>query len=246
MINIKGIILAGGLGTRLQPLTKVVNKHLLLVYDRPMVMYPIETLREAGITDIVISLSHYQPQQFMELLGDGEELGVKLTYVIHGEPKGISYAINHAQNVLGRMPFVCLLGDNIFGASLKPFVEKFALRQKSMILLKDVGLENAKRYGVADFVVKNFPMGELRGLIEKPKFPPSPYIMIGAYFLTPAFFDVYPRLKPSERGEYEITDAINALMPDVTYEIYEGDWWDCGTFESILEASNYIKRGCKT
>lgn len=234
----KAIILAGGKGTRLHPLTKVVNKHLMLVYDRPMIMHGIEALREAGITDIVISLSYDTPQQFMELLGDGRELGVNLAYVIHGEPKGISYSIYHARNLLGREPFMCYLGDNIFGESLRPYVEKFkADPDNALILLKEVAREEAKNYGVA-----YLREGKLVGLIEKPGTPPSPYIMLGAYLLTSKFFDVYPSLKPSRRGEYEITDAINLLMPNVTHEIYEGVWFDCGTFDSILEASNYMKR----
>lgn len=237
----KGLILAGGKGTRLYPTTRVVNKHMLLIYNQPMVFYPIQTLRDAGITDIVISLSHYQPEQFMELLGDGSDLGVKLTYIIHGPPKGIAYAINHAQNVLGDEPFVCLLGDNIFGSSLKPYVEKFEqklwLQKDALILLKGIDIDLAKNYGVAEFGNEN----KLVKLIEKPKKAPSSYIMLGAYFLTPRFFDVYPTLKQSERGEYEITDAINALMPDVVYEFYEGVWFDCGTFDSILEASNFMK-----
>jgi len=240
----KGLILAGGKGTRLYPTTRAINKHILLIWDRPMVFYPIETLKEAGITDIIISLSHYQPEQFMKLLGDGKDLGVKLTYVIHGPPKGIAYAINHAHNVLGDEPFVCLLGDNIFGSSLKPYVEKFEVNpKKSLILLKEVGLEEAKNYGVAEFGVAKgkFPKGELKRLIEKPLFPPTPYIMLGAYFLNCRFFDAYSTLKPSERGEYEITDAINALLPDVRYEFYKGVWFDAGTFDSILEASQYMR-----
>lgn len=234
----KGLILAGGKGTRLYPTTKVVNKHILLIYNKPMVFYPIETLKEAGITDIIISLSHYQPEQFMELLGDGKDLGVKLTYVIHGPPKGIAYAINHAQNVLGDKPFVCLLGDNIFGNSLKPYVKKFRVNpRKALILLKEIDINEAKNYGVAEF--DNFD--RLVRLIEKPKKAPSSYIMLGAYFLNSKFFKVYPNLKPSRRGEYEITDVINLLLPDVNYQFYKGRWFDCGTFNSILEASKFMR-----
>lgn len=240
----KAIILAGGKGTRLYPTTKVVNKHLMLIYDKPMIFYAVETLKEAGITDIVISLSHDKPENFMELLGDGSELGVNLAYVIHGEPEGISYGIYHARNFLGDEPFMCYLGDNIFGGSLKPYVEMFkANPDKTLVLLKKVSYDEAKNYGVAEFVEAHggFPRGVLLKLVEKPETPPSPYIMLGAYFLTPKFFDIYPTLKPSERGEYEITDAMNALMPDVRYEVYDGVWFDCGTFDSILEASNYMK-----
>lgn len=246
----KGLILAGGKGTRLYPTTKVVNKHLLLVYDKPMIMYGIEAMRDAGITDITLSLSHERTpsgyiarlERFMELLGNGEELGVKLGYVIHGEPRGISYCINHARSLLGDEPFLCYLGDNIFGESLGPYVKRFQENpRESLILLKKFGIKEALRYGVAIFKEK-----ELVQLVEKPQRISGDYAyaMLGAYFFTPKFFEIYPRLKPSERGEYEVTDAINALMPMVNYEIYQGEWFDCGTFDSILEASNYIaKRG---
>ena len=245
----KGLILAGGKGTRLYPTTRVVNKHILLVYDRPMIMHPILTLRDAGITDIIISLSYENPQQMMELLGDGKELGVKLTYIIHGEPKGISYGIYHARHVLGCEPFVCLLGDNIFTEGLKSQIEKFkANPDKSLVVLKKVRLEEANRYGVAEFdwempesEIVGYGKPLLRRVIEKPQKPPSSYIMTGAYMLTTQFFDIYPSLTPSNRGEFEITDAINALMPNVMYEIYDDQWFDVGTFESIMEASNYLR-----
>lgn len=236
----KGLILAGGRGTRLAPLTKVVNKHLLLVYDKPMIMYGIEAMRDSGITDIVLSLSHDKAGSFMELLGNGEELGVNLGYAIHGEPMGISYGINHARFLLGDEPFLCYLGDNIFGESLAPYVKRFQENpQESLILLKKVDIKEASRYGVAIFKEK-----ELFQLVEKPRWIAGAgdyaYALLGAYFFTPKFFEIYPRLKPSERGEYEVTDAVNALMPMVNYEIYQGEWFDCGTFDSILEASNYI------
>lgn len=240
----KALILAGGKGTRLYPTTKVLNKHLLLVYNKPMILHAIDTIKEAGITDIVISLSHDNPEQFMELLGDGSQFGVSLTYVIHGEPKGISYGIWHARSVLGDQPFMCYLGDNIFGKSLKPYAEEFALNPtKTLILLHSLGLgitEQVKNYGVAEF--SKWDSNVLVRLIEKPTNPPSNCILLGAYFLTSKFFDIYPQLQPSNRGEYEITDAINALMPDVTYRHYEGEWFDAGTFDSILDASNYLKR----
>lgn len=240
VVPLKGLILAGGKGTRLAPLTKVVNKHLLLVYDKPMIMYGIEAMRDAGITDIVLSLSHDKSGSFMELLGNGEELGVSLGYVIHGEPRGISYGINHARFLLSDEPFLCYLGDNIFGESLAPYVKRFQENpRENLILLKKVPVEEASRYGVAVFNEK-----ELVQVVEKPTFltGDNAYIILGAYFLTPKFFEIYPRLKPSERGEYEVTDAINELMPMVSYEIYQGEWFDCGTFDSILDASNYIAK----
>jgi glucose-1-phosphate thymidylyltransferase len=178
---------------------------------------------------------------------------VKLGYVIHGAPMGISYGINHARFLLGDEPFLCYLGDNIFGESLAPYVKRFQENpQESLILLKKLGIKEASRYGVAIFKEK-----ELVQLVEKPRLSPIvgsklppwtlgagdyAYVMLGAYFFTPKFFEIYPSLKPSERGEYEVTDAVNALMPMVSYEIYQGEWFDCGTFDSILEASNYIAK----
>jgi len=240
---LKGLILAGGLGTRLYPTTKVVNKHLLLVYDKPMIMYAINALWDAGITDIVLSLNNDKPGSFMELLGNGEELGVHLSYVVHGDPKGISYGINHARFLLGDEPFLCLLGDNIFGASLLPYVKMFRENpRESLILLKKCNMKEASRYGVAIFKDK-----DLVQLVEKPQglTGDSAYALLGAYFFTPKFFEIFPFLKSSERGEYEVTDAINALMPTVRYEIYEGAWFDCGTFDSILEAATFIEVATK-
>lgn len=239
----KGLILAGGKGTRLYPTTKVVNKHLLLVFNKPLIMYPIETLRNSGITDITITLSKYDPDQFMKLLGDGSELGVNLSYVIHGEARGISHAIYHAKHIIGKEPFVCLLGDNIFVENLKCYVENFERNpEKILVLFKEVGFEEAKRYGVAKF--GRNPSGAglmLAKVIEKPENPPSRCIMLGAYFLNKKFFEIYPTLKRSERGEYEITEAINSMILDVEFEFYKGAWFDCGEFDSILDASNYLR-----
>jgi len=238
VVSLKGLVLAGGRGTRLHPTTRIINKHLIPIYEKPMIFYPIEALRDAGVTDIILSLSHYNPQQFMELLGDGSELGVKLTYTIHGEAKGIAYAINHAQNLLGNEQFACVLGDNIFTNGLKEEVIRAkTFPQISLVLLKEVDYEQAKNYGVAEF---EGPF-KLKRLVEKPESPPSTFIMLGAYFLTSRFFEVYPTLKQSTRGEYEITDAVNALFPHVIYTVYEGNWFDAGTFDSILEASNFMK-----
>jgi len=235
----KGLILAGGLGTRLYPTTKVVNKHLLLVYNKPLIMYAIETLRDAGVTDIVLSLNYRNPEQFVELLGDGREFGVNLTYIIHGEPLGISYAIDHAHNVLGDEPFLCFLGDNIFSGGLKPYVNKFrGGGADALILLKKATRQEAQKYGVACF-----NGDRLVGLEEKPATPKSNFIVVGAYFLTNKFFEVYSKLNRSARGEYEITDAINLLLPNVRYEVYDGEWFDCGTFDNMLEASEYFKNG---
>jgi len=251
---LKALILAGGHGMRLRPASSAVNKHLLPVYDKPMVMYGIEALREAGIEDIYVSISTFNPFGFMDLLRDGKELSVHLSFIVQGEVKGIAWAVNEAEPWLRGEPFIVYLGDNIFTRSLKPYVERFKQNPgKPMVLLKDVSLEEASRYGVARFKGLG-PSADLRSLgyipeivefVEKPPQPPSHYIVLGLYFLTPRFFNVFSHLKPSKRGEYEVTDVLNLLLP-VEAEAYglwdrEAVWWDCGTFEDILMAGNYMR-----
>lgn len=230
----KCLILAGGKGTRLYPTTKIYNKHLVNVYDRPMILYAIECIKNSGIRDIILSLSNSKPEQFMEFLGDGKELGVNLTYVIHGEPKGISYAINHAKHLLDKSDedkFLVYLGDNVFETDLSPYVQKFEEKSNAdcMLLLKKH--PNPERYGVAELDDYN----EIVKLYEKPNPPPSNYVALGSYFFTTKFFDIFDQITPSQRGEYEITDAINLLVPYVSYEIYKDEWFDLGTYKSILD-----------
>jgi len=244
---------------RLRPVS-ALNKHLLPVYDKPMIMYGIESLREAGITDIYVSISLFNPFGFMDVLRDGRELGVNLSFLVQNTAGGIAYAVNSAKPWLGDEPFIVYLGDNIFTLSLKPYVEKFMNQAhrvdvKPMVLLKKAtptaveALEEVRRYGVAKFQEPYGPSIDLRSLgrkpeilefVEKPEKPPSQYILLGVYFLTPQFFQVFPKMKPSKRGEYEITDALNLLMP-VDYEVYEGVWWDCGEFKDILNAAKFME-----
>lgn len=232
------MILAGGHGVRLRPASVAVNKHLLPVYDKPLIMYGIEALREAGITDIYVSISTFNPFGFMDLLRDGKELGVHLSFLVQGEVKGIAWAINDAEPWVRGEPFIVYLGDNIFTTSLKPYVDNWGTAIPK-VLLKKVDLREASRYGVPSFYESR-----IASFFEKPTKPPSEYIILGLYFLTPRFFQVFPKLRPSQRGEYEITDALNQLLP-VAYEVYEGTWWDCGTFDDMLEAGNYMRRRVK-
>jgi len=200
-----------------------------------MIFYAIEALRDTGIRDIIISLSYHRPNEFVTCLGDGKEFGVNLSYVIHGEPKGIAYAINHARPYLGEK-FMVYLGDNIFETSLGEYVERFdESKFDALILFKKV--DDPSRYGVPKLDEKM----NLVHLIEKPKVPPSPYALLGAYFFTSKFFEVYPKIKPSWRGEYEITDMINLLMPNVDFEIYRYQWWDLGTPSDILDCVLWLK-----
>lgn len=244
----KALILAGGHGTRLRPASTAVNKHLLPVYDKPMIMYGIEALRDALVTDIYVSISTFNPFGFLDLLRSGRDLGVHLSFLVQEEVKGIAWAINEAEPWLKGEPFIVYLADNIFTSSIKPHVDKFYENpEKPMVLLKRVDKpEEARRYGVARFSpslpckerleLNSAYKVEVTEFVEKPAEPPSQYVLLGVYFLTPRFFDVFPTLKPSQRGEYEITDALNQLMP-VDYEVITGDWWDCGEFGDILRAS---------
>lgn len=237
----KCLILAGGKGTRLYPTTKIYNKHLVNVYNKPMILYAIECIKNSGIRDIILSLSNSKPEQFMEFLGDGKELGVNLTYTIHGEPKGISYAINHAKHLLDNNDrnnnkrnndkFMVYLGDNVFETDLSLYVQKFEEKDNTdcMLLLKKHS--NPEKYGV----VKLDEYDEITKLYEKPNPPPSDYIALGTYFFTTKFFDIFDQITPSQRGEYEITDAINLLIPYVSYEIYKDEWFDLGTYKSIFD-----------
>mgnify|MGYP001571884000 CR=1 FL=1 len=227
----RGLILAGGSGTRLDPTTRVYNKHLIQVYDRPMIFYPIETMIQSGITDIVISLSLQEPDLFMRLLGDGSEFGAKFTYLVQMKALGISYAINEARHLLGEERFLVLLGDNYFSKHLGAAVSRYNVNEATIFFRKS---DQPERYGVLEFEGSTF-----KRVIEKPNPAPSNWIMLGAYLLSDKFFEIFPKLKPSERGEYEITDAINALMPWVKPTEYSDTWFDLGTPDDILACANY-------
>lgn len=202
-----------------------------------MILYGIEALRDSGIKHILISLSYVNPYGFMELLGDGSEYGVHISYLHQHEVRGIAWAINEAHHWIGDEPFIVYLGDNIFVDGIEPFIKRFTSSgaSKPLVLLKEVEtMDEARRYGVA-----KFQGSEVTQLFEKPSEPPSQHILLGLYCLTPRFFEMFPQLKPSGRGEYEITDALNLLMP-VNYEVYEDEWWDCGVFRDITEASQFM------
>jgi len=229
---VKGIILAGGHATRLHPTTKVVNKHHILIYDKPMIFYAVETLRDAGITDIIITLGDHDNDRFFELLGHGQDFGVNIDYHFHGKPLGISHAIWMCRDRVGDEPFVVLLGDNIFCDGLQMQVNAFKDLPKPMMVLKKMPWAKARNYGVAlieDDVVVD--------IVEKPKRKVSQLAVLGVYFLDKTFFEVYKRLNPSGRGEYEITDALKLMNPD--WSMYGGLWFDCGTFDDIYQASTW-------
>ena len=233
----RALILAGGYGTRLRPTTKVVNKHLLPVWNKPLILYTIEALRDAGVTQIILSLSSINPYGFMELLGDGDEYGVQISYTYQHNVKGIAWAINEAAPWLNNEPFIVYLGDNIFTAGIRDVVQAFQRDPSTpLVTLRRVKPREAQRYGVA--LLDNAL--EITRFVEKPQKPISDLMIPGLYCLNSSFFHVFSQMQPSARGEYEITDALNLLLP-VNYQMYEGPWWDCGTYRDFIASSKYYK-----
>ena len=231
----KGVVLAGGYGTRFHPVTRVVNKHLLDVFDEPVVYYPIRTLAEAGITDVVLVTISEEVGQFKKLLGSGAELGVSVEYATQVGAGGIAEALLQAEPLVKDEEVVVVLGDNIFQESLEPYVEAFRKQDKgAKILLKQVSLDDALRFGVAD--VRD---GKIIGIEEKPAKPKSGLIVTGCYMYDDRVFDFIQTLKPSARGELEVTDLNNLYIEEgsMTYEVLRGWWTDAGTPASKLRAS---------
>ncbi len=235
----KGVILAGGLGTRLYPLTKVTNKHLLPVYDKPMIYYPIQTLVNAGIRDILLVTGGNSAGDFLRLLGNGAEFGLQhLNYTYQEGEGGIAAALSLAEFFVNREPVCVILGDNIIERNIIAAARAYEKHDGgAKVLLKEV--KDPQRFGVAvlegDLLVR---------IEEKPKEPKSPYITTGIYFYDHEVFDIIRTLKPSARGELEITDVNNAYLQRgrLTWEILDGWWTDAGTFESLMLANNLVAR----
>ena len=233
----KGVVLAGGTGSRLNPLTRVTNKHLLPVYDKPMVYYPIQTLVNAGLTEILLVTGGKNAGEFLRLLGNGRDFGLKhLNYTYQEGEGGIAEALGLAEHFADGEPICVVLGDNIIENNICAAVEKFKSQKRgAKILLKEV--PDAQRFGVA----------EIRGdrviaIEEKPRTPKSRYAVIGVYLYDASVFEKIPRLKPSGRGELEITDVNNFYVQEgtLTYDFLDGWWTDAGTFESLLRANNLV------
>lgn len=231
----KGVILVGGLGTRLAPMTKVTNKHLLPVGCYPMVYYPLHALVEAGIDEIILITGGNSPGSFLELLHDGSEFGLKtLYYAYQFAPQGIADALRLAEAFVDRDDCVVMLGDNVVDASLRPFVDGFRNQGGgARILLTEV--PDPERFGVPEFDEHK----RLKRLIEKPVQPPSNYAVIGVYAYDARLWDILPNLQLSERGQYEITDVNNLYLESgqLQYDIFEGKWSDAGTPQSLYRAS---------
>jgi len=230
----KGIVLAGGLGTRLHPLTKITNKHLLPVYNRPMIYYPIQTLVDAGITEILIVTGGRNAGDFLQLLGNGKDFGLKhLDYTYQEGEGGIAAALSLAEYFAKKESVCVILGDNLYEKSVRQSVEEFVKRGRgAKIHLKKV--ENPQRFGVpvidGDRILK---------IEEKPKQPKSDYAVTGLYMYDPSVFEIIKTLKPSGRGELEITDVNNSYIErnEMTYAIVDGWWSDAGTFDSLLRSN---------
>ncbi len=236
----KGVILAGGLGTRLRPLTKITNKHLLPVYDRPMIYYPIETLKNAGIEDVLIVTGGNSAGDFLRLLENGDEVGVNLDYVYQRGEGGIADALGLAQRFAGNDDICVMLGDNIIEKNIREPVQKYIQSGSDggCIFLKEV--HDPQRFGVA--VLEG---DSVKTIIEKPKDPPSNLAVIGVYIYDNQVFDFIGGLEPSDRGELEITDVNNRYIDagKMAYGILDGWWTDAGTFDSLLRASQLVAEG---
>ena len=233
----KGIILAGGTGSRLYPLTKVTNKHLLPVYDKPMIYYPLQTLIDAGIKDIMIVSGRGHAGHFLELLGSGCEFGARFTYEIQDKAGGIAQALGLAEDFADNDNITVILGDNIFQDNIKDAVHSF--ENGAHIFLKSVS--DAHRFGVAEIDKNN---GRVIGIEEKPVSPKSDLAVTGLYIYSNDVFNVVKTLKPSGRGELEITDVNNHYISKdaMKFTMLDGYWSDAGTFESLLRASVIVEK----
>ena len=238
----KGIILHGGHGTRLRPLTHTGPKQLLPIANKPMSQYCLESIRDGGITDIAIIIGGIGSNKVQEYYGSGENFGVKITYVNQDLPRGIAHAIQLCKEFIGNEKFVVFLGDNILKKKIVDYISRFQQSDASAsILLCEVS--NPTQFGIAD--VKD---GIIKKIMEKPKDPPTNLAVTGIYFLTPTIFDIIDRLKPSWRNEYEITDALQMLLEEnhkIIYDIVTDYWKDTGTPHDIIHANEVILSSMK-
>ena len=235
----KGVVLAGGLGSRLAPLTRVTNKHLLPVYNKPMIFYPIQTLVDAGVTDIMIVTGGNNAGEFLRLIGNGEEFGLRhMNYTYQKKEGGIAEALALTKHFVGNDKVVVILGDNFVQGSIRQATEDFANQPEGgKIFLKEV--DHPQEFGVA--VLEGDKVTEI---VEKPEMPPTNYAVIGIYMYDARVFDICETLKPSDRGELEITDVNNDYIRRgvMTYEFIDGWWADCGSFEALLRSNNLVAR----
>ena len=236
--NLRGVVLAGGTGSRLRPLTKVTNKHLLPVARKPMIYYPIEKLTAIGIGEILIVTGVEHMGDVVALLGSGREFGCRFTYKVQDEAGGIAQALSLAEHFTDGQSVAVILGDNLFQKSLKEYAQRFMeQRTGARLLLKQV--PDPERFGVAE--IRD---GKIVAIEEKPARPKSNYVVTGIYFYDVSVFEVIRTLKPSDRGELEITDVNNAYIhrEQMACDILDGWWTDAGTFDSLTRASEMVSR----
>jgi glucose-1-phosphate thymidylyltransferase len=231
----KGVILHGGHGTRLRPLTHTGPKQLIPVANKPISQYVLEDLLSVGITDVAFIVGGVMPEKVRDYYGDGSKFGARITYISQEKPAGIAHAVGLTRDFVGNSPFIVYLGDNLLKGGISEITEEFKQKKyDAMVLLCKV--EHPQQFGVAEFD----ETGKLVRLVEKPKDPPSNYALTGIYFFTPLIFKMIKKLKPSWRGEMEITEAIQLMLKEgyaVGYRIVEGWWKDTGTISDILEAN---------
>jgi glucose-1-phosphate thymidylyltransferase len=233
----KGVVLHGGAGTRLRPLTHTGPKQLIPIANKPMSLYAVESLREAGVKEIAIILGTVAPEKVQEYYGDGGRFGVEMTYINQGEPEGIAHAVGLTESFVGDEPFVVYLADNILKGGIQEMVEDFE-KSQAAAEISLCHVRNPQSYGVAD--LKD---GKIVRLVEKPKDPPSDLALVGIYLFRKQIFDAIHHLQPSWRNELEITDAIQTLLDDgleVRHRLVKGWWKDTGLPDDILEANRLI------
>lgn len=234
-VDVKGIILAGGSGTRLRPLTKVTSKQLLPIYDKPMIFYPLETLLSAGIKDILIIVAPDHAGDFLKLLGSGKEFGCKFTYEIQDKPEGLAQAFLIGANFIGKDNVTLILGDNVFEDNFSGSIRSF--KSGGRVFAKEV--PDPERFGVVEFDEKRKAIS----IEEKPAKPKSNFAVTGLYIYDNSVIEKTRELKPSAREELEITDLNNVYLKEGTLDVafVEGKWLDTGTFESLYEAIEFAR-----
>jgi glucose-1-phosphate thymidylyltransferase len=240
----KGVILAGGKGTRLHPLTRITNKHLLPVYDRPMVTYVIETLVSAGVTELMLVTGGTHAGEFLRLLGSGHDYGIdRLSYAYQEGEGGIAEALGLAERFCDGDRFVVMLADNIVEASLRPTVERFSSQASGarIVLSRVESPEHLRHLGVPEFDGD----GRITRIVEKPETPPSEFAVTGIYLYDERVFGIIPTLAPSARGELEITDVNNSYLErgEMEYDVLEGFWGDAGeSIDSYYAVNDFVRR----
>ena len=234
----KGVLLHGGYGTRLRPLTHTGPKQLIPVAGKPISQFCLEEMRAAGIVEVAVILGSVAPEKVREYYGDGSKVGLTIHYIDQGEPRGLAHAVYLAREFVQKDTFVVYLGDNLLKGGIAEAAEEFSSSNAdAMVLLSEV--KQPERFGVAKFDKH----GKLEALVEKPKQPPSSFALVGVYFFSPVIFDAIEKLKPSGRGELEITEAIQTLLTNgrrVQHKFVKGWWKDTGTVEDIIEANRLI------